>query len=88
MHLNELPVGVRRARGEASGRRGSGAHHRVGALAKDQARSTSCHHHRIGGKRADGHGAKVLRHDPSASTIGVDDGAQEFPVLVLADVPF
>src|SRR5712671_601360 len=83
MYLDELAVCVVAALLIERGLRRSGAHNGVRGLAEDRANAPGRNNDRVGGERANFHGAKIHRANSAAGVIAVENGREEFPVLVL-----
>src|SRR6266404_4431781 len=81
--LDELPVRVVAALLIERGLRRSGAHNGVRGLAEDRANAPGRNDDRVGRESAHFHGAKIHRANSAARVIAVENGREEFPVLVL-----
>ena len=88
MYLDEFAVGVVDALLEDRRLRRTGADDGVCALAEDGAVAAGGEDNGFAGEGADFHGAQVHGDDAAAHAFRIDDGGEELPALVLADLAF
>ena len=88
VNLNELAVGVDDALLEDGRLRRAGADHGVGALAEDGADAARGQDDGVGREGAQFHGAQVEGGDAAGHALGVDDGGEKLPALVLLHLAF
>src|SRR6266496_4192885 len=86
MNLNKLTVRILRALLVARGNSTARADHRIGRLAKDQARPTSCHDHSIGRKGFQLERLEVHRNEAATDLMIVEYQRHHLPVLKLSDL--
>ncbi len=88
MNLDQLAVGVVHALLEDGRLRRAGADHGVGALAEDGADAAGRQDDGVSWEGAQLHGAQVQGGDAAADALGVENGGEELPALVLLDLAF
>jgi hypothetical protein len=88
VNLDELAVGVVRALLVADARRAARADDGVGRVFEDHARSACGDDDRLLAEGTNLHRAQVLRDQPAADAVLVQNQPQELPAFVLGDAPF
>jgi hypothetical protein len=88
VNLDELAVGVVRALLVADARRAARADDGVGRVLENHAGTACSDDDRLFAEGADFHRAQVLRDQPAADAVLVQNQPQELPAFVFGDAPF